>query len=71
MIKAVRWELVGLDSAPACATDVLHSQPWHALFLTKSTLCQEPGMPSDAGTQKRLTHWLNIMQVYLENSDGM
>lgn len=40
--EAVNWELAGLDSAPACATDVLHSQPWHALLLTKFILCREP-----------------------------
>lgn len=45
MIKAVNWELAGLDSSPACATDVLHS--W-ALFLTKLLLCREPARAWDA-----------------------
>lgn len=31
----------------------------------------EVWMPSDAGRQTSLTHWLNITQVYLENSNGM
>lgn len=73
VIKALNWELAGLDSAPACATDVLRGHG--VLCFDEIHPCAESQleawMPSDPGRQTRLTHWLNIIQVYLENSNGM
>lgn len=72
VIKTLNWELAGLDSAPACATDVLCGRG-HVFdeIHPRAESQLEAWMPSDAVRQTRLTHWLNIIQGYLENSKGM
>lgn len=58
VIKALNWELAGLDSSPACVTDVLRGHGM--LGFDKIHPCAESQleawMLSDGGRQTRHTH---------------
>lgn len=76
VIKALNWELAVLDSAPACATDVLRG---HGMLCSwqNSSLCREPARGLDAiwcwethEAHALVEHYTSVLQVYLEDFTG-